>query len=141
VEAGFEERRRRAEVKADNVLKELVKVAFVDLPNIGVLFDQAGNLRPIETLSEAEQAIIASVELVTDIVHKSESLGGATVEGEGARAADAALADARYRAGAGAAGGPGVCAPAGYSRRVRALNSSNPRHGFGRGRCDGAGSY
>jgi terminase small subunit-like protein len=44
VEAALEDRRRRTEATADNVIKELTRIAFFD---IGVLFDERGRLRPV----------------------------------------------------------------------------------------------
>lgn len=81
VQAALAERRKAqiasADLSAARVLEELRRLAFSD---IGVLFDDAGNLRPLHQLTPEQRACIAGVEVViknakagdgqTDTVHK-----------------------------------------------------------------------
>src|SRR4051812_17746286 len=71
VETAVEDRRRRTEATADNVVKELARIAFFD---IRVLFDDHGRLRPVTDLAHEHAAVIASLDLVT---HK---VGGGDVD-------------------------------------------------------------
>lgn len=67
----------RAELSANRVLEEMRRLAFMD---VGVLFDSAGNLRPLHTMTPEDRAAIAGVEVIiknaeagdgkTDKVHK-----------------------------------------------------------------------
>lgn len=77
VAAGTAKQLDRAELSATRVLEEMRRLAFMD---VGVLFDAAGNLRPLHTLSPEDRAAIAGVEVIiknaeagdgkTDKVHK-----------------------------------------------------------------------
>lgn len=52
---------RDAELNAENTIEAIRRGAF---PDIGALFDDAGNLRPISELTEAERWNIAGLEVV-----------------------------------------------------------------------------
>lgn len=69
-----------AELSATRVLEELRRLAF---SNVQDLFDEAGNLRPIHTLTREQASCIASLEVIKknaeagdghiDVVHKLKS--------------------------------------------------------------------
>lgn len=77
IERGKRKQLDKAELTAVRVLEELRRLSFSDVRS---LFDADGNLKPIHTLTDAEAAAIASVEVVkknlaagdgkTDTVHK-----------------------------------------------------------------------
>lgn len=62
---------------AERVIEEARRIAFAD---VGVLFDEAGDLRPMHELTEAQRAAISSLEVIiknakagdgiTDTIHK-----------------------------------------------------------------------
>lgn len=66
-----------ADLSATRVLEEMRRLAFMD---VGVLFDTAGNLRPLHLMKPADRAAIAGIEVIiknaeagdgkTDKVHK-----------------------------------------------------------------------
>lgn len=51
----------KADLTAERVLEEIRRLSFSDLRD---LFDEAGNLRPIHTLTKEQSACIASLEVV-----------------------------------------------------------------------------
>lgn len=61
----------KAEITVDRVLAELASVAFSD---VRVLFDDAGNLRPVQQLSDEAARALASVEVARE---KTTRLGSA----------------------------------------------------------------
>jgi phage terminase small subunit len=69
--------RRSEDLSADRVLEELRRLSF---SNVQDLFDEAGNLRPIQELTRDQASCIASLEIIKknaeagdghiDVVHK-----------------------------------------------------------------------
>lgn len=64
IDEALTRRAERVEVKADDVLRELLRLARVD---IGEAFDESGKLRPLHEMSEDVRRAIASVEATTDV--------------------------------------------------------------------------
>ena len=62
----LEEQHARIGITADNVLKELMKLAFVDITDI---FDENGNLKDIGLMPENVRKAIASVEVSEEFDH------------------------------------------------------------------------
>lgn len=62
IQRNMDERAKRTEITADNVLKEIAKMAFC---NVRDVFDENGNLRPIHDLPETVTASISSVKVKT----------------------------------------------------------------------------
>lgn len=52
----------RVQVRADDVLRELARLAFGDLRNV---FDESGNLKRMNELDDTTAAVLSSVEVVT----------------------------------------------------------------------------
>jgi phage terminase small subunit len=71
VETALEDRRHRTGVTADNVIRELGRVAFFD---IGVHFDERRRLKPVTDLPQEYATVIASIDVVT------RKVGGGAVE-------------------------------------------------------------
>lgn len=73
-------RAERTDIQQDRVLRVAAELLFVPLPNIGDLFDEQDNLRPLHTLTRAQTSMISAIEIVkknlaagdghTDLVHK-----------------------------------------------------------------------
>lgn len=61
IQAGQIKKLEKAELTAERVLEEIRRLSFSDLRE---LFDETGNLRPIHTLTQAQAACIASLEVV-----------------------------------------------------------------------------
>lgn len=60
VDAALERRSARVEIKADDVLRELLRLATCD---IGDAFDEKGNLKPLHEMSADVRRAIAGVEV------------------------------------------------------------------------------
>lgn len=69
IQAAMDDRSKRTDITADNVLKEIAKLAFVDPRK---LFDDKGRLRPIQDLPDEVALAVASVEVVTSRIPGGE---------------------------------------------------------------------
>lgn len=62
----------RTDARADDVIRELLRLGFSD---IGELFDESGALRPLREIPEQARRAIASIEVVEERDKDGETLG------------------------------------------------------------------
>lgn len=69
VQKEMDKRAKRTEIDANDVLREIARLAFVDPRN---LFDERGRLKPVTQLPDNIAASVASVEVVTSRIPGSD---------------------------------------------------------------------